>query len=136
MAGRKTNNAQATFTNCLRGVIEEADALARQENVELALWLESPAGQPYVYKTPGFNTVSRRYRNASQARIRQNQATLDRITKELAEEKERAKVLKKREEELFKKHEVKEIADMNLEELLAFKEKLEILRETINSATK
>ncbi|CAA7041703.1 unnamed protein product [Microthlaspi erraticum] len=83
-----------------------------------------------------FNTVSRRYRNASQARICKYQATLDRITKELAEEKERAKVLKKREEELFKKYEIKKVADMNLEELLAFKEKLETLRETINSITK
>lgn len=85
MAGRKTNIArQATFTNCLPGVIEEADALARLGNVEVALWIESPAGQPYVYKSPGFNTVSR---------ICKDQAILNRLTQELAEEKERTKVM-------------------------------------------
>ncbi|ESQ39780.1 hypothetical protein EUTSA_v10001168mg [Eutrema salsugineum] len=132
----KSLTRRMIISKCRAGIFNKANALARLHNVEVAVFINSPAGRQYLFRSPGFNSYSRKSGRSSaslkKARILKLQAKLVGVMKKLEAEKQREKVLKKRFEETLQKYNMKEIENSSLEELIAFKEKLETLRKTVN----
>ncbi|VVB08103.1 unnamed protein product [Arabis nemorensis] len=126
----------------LADAFNKADATARLYDVDVSVLAFSPCGQPYLFGSPCFKNVvnqntnlkkERKSSSSKQSSILKYQAKLDRVMKEVDREKERGKVLKKSLEETMKRHNIKEIEDQTLEELLASKKEVEMFLNFLNN---
>ncbi|CAH2046218.1 unnamed protein product [Thlaspi arvense] len=135
----KKSSQIETFFEHLDGLFREVDAQVRLCNFGVGILVDSPTGQPYVFKCPCFNSVaacfgnpySRRSKRSSpsslrQARILKSQAKLDRLTDDLERQKEIEEFLD-RQLEAPKSYNGKKTIDLTLEELIALKEKFEVV---------
>ncbi|CAE5959584.1 unnamed protein product [Arabidopsis arenosa] len=113
------NERKATFLRRRNGIFKKADALAKLCNVEVAVLVISPTNLPYTYGNPCFNDVVERIQTPSAS------SKLDSLMKELEQIKELEEVLRKRQERNREKSDMMGIVDLNLEDLVAFKGKLE-----------
>ncbi|VVB08143.1 unnamed protein product [Arabis nemorensis] len=125
-----------SFSKRRAGIFQKADALAKLCNVEVAVLINSLAGQPNIFGYPCFEGVVKRLQNPNarkrsssssvkQARILKSQAKLDRLTEELKLQKQRENVLKKAQKERLENYDMKEIIHLKLEDLMTFKKMLE-----------
>ncbi|KAF8052182.1 hypothetical protein N665_1592s0002 [Sinapis alba] len=112
----------AILSKCLNGIFKESNKLARLYNARVDVLIVSPAGKPYLFKSPS---------SLKLVRILKLQKTLNSVMKELEYEKERAKVLKKRHQEFLQNYEMKEIKNMKIDEVITFIDKLKAVQEIV-----
>ncbi|AAF99799.1 T2E6.17 [Arabidopsis thaliana] len=110
---------KATFSRRRNGIFKKADELAKLCNVEIAVLVISPTNIPYTYGYPCFNDVVERIQNPSAS------SKLRSLMKELEQIKEFQEDLRKKQQRNLEKSNMKENVDLKLEDLVAFKAKLE-----------
>ncbi|KAF8105920.1 hypothetical protein N665_0151s0013 [Sinapis alba] len=112
----------AIFFKCLNGIFKKSNKFERLYNARVELLIVSPAGKPYVFKSPS---------SLKLVRILKLQKTLNSVMKELEYQKERAKVLRKRHQEFLQNYEMKETKNMKMDEAITFKDNLQALQKII-----
>ncbi|CAL9218000.1 unnamed protein product [Arabidopsis halleri] len=110
---------KATFLRRQNDIFKKADALVKLCNVEVAVLVISPTNLPYTYGNPCFNDVVERIQNPSAS------SKLDSLMKELEQIKELQEELRKRQQRNREESNMKGIVDLKLEDLVAFKGKLD-----------
>ncbi|XP_010529151.1 PREDICTED: agamous-like MADS-box protein AGL29 [Tarenaya hassleriana] len=157
---KDSSTRQVTFSKRRNGVFKKADELSTLCGVDVAVMVFSPGGRPYSYGNPSVHAVVDRYlgpvdrssethnrsvcknanatsrrakrTTAAKARVENSLACLHSFEEELEVEKLRGEALEKNLKKTCENNNIKDVKDLNMDELKETKKKLEALREMIN----